>query len=81
MSMVKLMRGKPVAGSRDGPHRVGSPNGRVTFRPGSYERKGSLVLAPSRSTGVCLGLPSWMYIDCNRRPPRIWIPLVVSLPS
>ena len=25
MSMVKLMRGKPVAGSRDGPHRVDSP--------------------------------------------------------
>ena len=58
MSMVKLMRGKPVAGSRDGPHRVGSPDGRVAFRPGSYERKGSLVLAPSKSTSMCLGLPS-----------------------
>ena len=80
MSMVKLMRGEPIAGSRDGPHRVGSPNGRVAFRPGSYERKGSLVLAHSRSMSVCLGLASWMYIDCNRRPPQIWIPLVISLP-
>ena len=30
-----------------------------------------------RNTGVCLGLPSWMYIDCNRHPPQIWIPLVI----
>ena len=81
MSMVKLMRGEPIAGSRDGPHRVGSPNGRVAFRPGSYERKGSLVLASSRSTGMCLGLPSWMYIDCSCRPPWIWIPLVAPLLS
>jgi len=29
-----------------------------------------------RSTGVCLGLPNWIYIDYNHRPPRIWIPLV-----
>ena len=56
MSMVKLMRGKPVTGSRDGPHRVGSPDGRVAFRPGSYERKGSLVLALSEEYGRVFGI-------------------------
>ena len=81
MSMVKLMRGNPS--SVRGTCLVGwvPRDGRVAFRPGSYERKGSLLLAPSRSTGVCLGLPSWMYIDCNRRPPWIWISLVISLTS
>jgi hypothetical protein len=81
MSMVKLIRGNPSPVRRTGFIRWVPRDGRVAFRPGSYERKGSLVLAPSRSICVCLELPSWMYIDCNRRPPWIWIPLVVLLLS
>ena len=69
MSMVKLMRSKSSLVCGTGLIRWVPRDGQVAFRPGSYERKGSLVLAPSRSTGVCLGLPSWMYIDCNRLPP------------
>ena len=81
MSMVKLMRGNPSSVCGMGLIGWVPQDGRVAFRPGSYERKGSLVLAPSRSKGVCLGLSSWMYIDCNHRPPRIWIPLVAPLLS
>lgn len=80
MSMVKLMRGKPVI---SGAGLIGQvpQDGRVAFKHGSYKRNGSLVLAPLRSTSMCLGLTNWMYIDCNRRPPRIWIPLVALLLS
>jgi hypothetical protein len=81
MSMVKLMRGNPSPVRGTGLIGWVPQDGQVAFKPRSYERKGSLVLAPSRSTCVCLGLPSCMYIDCNRRPPRIWIPLVALLLS
>jgi hypothetical protein len=81
MSMVKLMRGKPVADLRGEPHKVGSPGWSGHFGPWLYDRNDNLVLAPSRSMGVCLGLPSWMYIDCNRRSPQIWLPLAALLLS
>ena len=58
MSMVKLMRGKPSLVRGTGLIGWVPRDGRVAFRPGLYERKGSLVLAPSRSTCVCLGLPN-----------------------
>ena len=81
MSMVKLMRGNPSPIHGTGLIGWVPQDGRAAFRPGLYERKGSLVLARLRSTGMCLGLPSWMYIDCNRHPPRIWIPFVAPLLS
>ena len=58
--MVKLMRGKPVAGSRGGPHRVGSPGWSGHFEPWSYGWNGCLVHALSREVRMCV----W---DCPAR--------------
>ena len=64
------MRGEPVAAWRGEPHRVVSRDGRVAFRPGSYERKGSLVLALSEEYGRVFGIAQ---LDVHRlqSPPSL----------
>jgi hypothetical protein len=79
--MDQTYEGEPITGSRGGPHRVGSPGWLGHFRPWSMIGMAALYMLFERSTSVCLGLPSWMYIDCNRHPPQIWIPLVALLLS